>query len=588
MDLCRRKSSCVMMLPRKRREEDVTLAPEISTPWSKSYPPDIDWHAEISDEPMPALLDRQAAADGDRSCINFLGRLSSYRDVATLSDRMAKGLQDLGIGKGDRVGLFLPNTPYAVIAFYGALKAGAIVVNFNPLYADEEVRKQIDDSGVKIMITLDLKLMLPKLQRMLDRPPLEKIVVCSMSAALPFPKAQLFKVFKYSEIASAKDDDRLVSYEAVTGNDGNYRRFEIDPRKDVAVLQYTGGTTGVPKGAMLTHANIAINARQVSMWDGEPGEDQPRVLGVLPLFHVFAMTVVMNAAVVAGAEMILLPRFDVITTLKTIQKTKPTQFPGVPTLFNAIDQEPTAEKYDLSSIEICISGGAPLPVKVKQAFEGRTGCKVVEGYGLSESSPVASCNPVEGVNKEGSIGLPLPQTYLEIRGLDDPDQLMPIGESGEVCISGPQVMAGYWDRPDETARTVRNGRLHTGDIGYMDEDGFTFIIDRLKDMILCSGYNVYPRTIEEAVYRHPAVAEVTVVGIPDDYRGEAPKAFIRLKDDQVLEADELKAFLKDKISPIEMPQEIEFRDELPKTMIGKLSKKELVAEEQEKRSETTS
>ncbi len=566
----------------------MTLAPEVSTPWSKSYPPDIDWHTQVSDEPMPAVLDRQAAADGDRSCINFLGRLSSYRDIATLSDRMAKGLQDLGVGKGDRVGLFLPNTPYAVIAFYGALKAGAIVVNFNPLYADEEVRKQIDDSGVKIMITLDLKLMLPKLQRMLGRPPLEKIVVCSMSAALPFPKAQLFKVFKYSEIASAKDDDRLVSYEAVTENDGNYRRYEIDSRKDIAVLQYTGGTTGVPKGAMLTHANIAINARQVSMWDGEPGEDQPRVLGVLPLFHVFAMTVVMNAAVVAGAEMILLPRFDVITTLKTIQKTKPTQFPGVPTLFNAIDQEPTAEKYDLSSIEICISGGAPLPVKVKQAFEGRTGCKVVEGYGLSESSPVAACNPVEGVNKEGSIGLPLPQTYLEIRGLDDPDQLMPIGESGEVCISGPQVMAGYWDRPDETARTVRNGRLHTGDIGYMDEDGFTFIIDRLKDMILCSGYNVYPRTIEEAVYRHPAVAEVTVVGIPDDYRGEAPKAFIRLKEDQILEADELKAFLKDKISPIEMPQEIEFRDELPKTMIGKLSKKELVAEEQEKRTEAAS
>lgn len=566
----------------------MTLAPEFTNPWSKSYPPDIDWNAQVSDEPMPAVLDRQAAADGDRSCVNFLGRLSSYREIATLSDRMAKGLQDLGIGKGDRVGLFLPNTPYAVIAFYGVLKAGAVVVNFNPLYADEEVRKQIDDSGVKVMITLDLKIMLPKLQRMLGRPPLEKIIVCSMSAALPFPKAQLFKVFKYSEIVSAKDDESLVSYGSVIRNDGDYLRHEIDPRRDVAVLQYTGGTTGVPKGAMLTHANIAINARQVSLWDGEPSENQPKVLGVLPLFHVFAMTVVMNAAIIAGAEMILLPRFDVVTTLKTIQKTKPTQFPGVPTLFNAIDQEPTADKYDLSSIEICISGGAPLPVKVKQAFERRTGCKLVEGYGLSESSPVASCNPVEGINKEGSIGLPLPQTYLEIRGLDDPDKLMPIGESGEVCISGPQVMAGYWDRPDETARTIRNGRLHTGDIGYMDEDGFTFIIDRLKDIILCSGYNVYPRTIEEAVYRHPAVAEVTVVGIPDDYRGEAPKAFIRLKEDQTLEAEDLKAFLRDKISPIEMPQEIEFRDELPKTMIGKLSKKELVAEEQKKRTETTS
>ncbi|WP_282608097.1 long-chain fatty acid--CoA ligase [Pelagibius sp. Alg239-R121] len=561
----------------------MTTLSETAMPWAAKYPPDIDWHTKVSDEPMPAVLDRQAAKDGSRNCINFLGRISSYGEVAKFSDRMAKGLQALGVGKGDRVGLFLPNTPYAVIAFYGVLKAGGIVVNFNPLYADEEVRKQIDDSGVKIMITLDLKMMLPKLQRMLGRPPLEKIVVCSMSAALPFPQSQLFRVFKRSEIASVPNDDQVVSYESVTENDGDYVRPEIDSRKDIAVLQYTGGTTGLPKGAMLTHANIAINARQVSLWDGEPSDYQERVLGVLPLFHVFAMTVVMNASIVVGAEMILLPRFDVITTLKTIQKNKPTQFPGVPTLFNAIDQEPTADKYDLSSINICISGGAPLPVKIKQAFENRTGCKLVEGYGLSECSPVAACNPVEGLNKEGGIGLPLPETKIEIRALDDPDKIMPSGESGEVCVVGPQVMAGYWNRPDETARTIRNDRLHTGDIGYMDEDGFTFIIDRLKDMIICSGYNVYPRTIEEAIYRHPAVAEVTVVGIPDDYRGEAPKAFIRLKDDHDLEVDDLKAFLKDKISPIEMPQEVEFRDELPKTMIGKLSKKELVAEEHQKR-----
>lgn len=566
----------------------MTAVSKMAMPWSVRYPSNVDWHSDVSSESMPALLDRQAERYGERNCINFLGRITSYQEVANLSDRMAKGLQELGVGKGDRVGLFLPNTPYAVIAFYGVLKAGGIVVNFNPLYADEEVRKQIDDSGVKVMVTLDLKMMLPKLQRMLGRAPLEKIVVCSMSDALPFPKSQLFRVFKRSEIARIPDSAEILSYDSVTDNDGNYERRPLDVLKDIAVLQYTGGTTGVPKGAMLTHANIAVNARQVAMWDGEPADHQERVLGVLPLFHVFAMTVVMNAAIVVAAEMILLPRFDVITTLKTIQKNKPTQFPGVPTLFNAIDQEPTADKYDLSSINICISGGAPLPLKVKHAFESRTGCKLVEGYGLSESSPVAACNPVEGVNKEGSIGVPLPQTYLEIRSLDDPDKIMPTGESGEVCILGPQVMAGYWNRPDETARTVRNGRLHTGDIGYMDEDGFTFIIDRLKDLIICSGYNVYPRTIEEAIYRHPAVAEVTVVGVPDDYRGEAPKAFIRLKDDQQMDPDALKAFLKDKISPIEMPQEVEFRDELPKTMIGKLSKKELVAEEQEKRAVSAS
>jgi len=556
---------------------------EIAMPWMASYPENLDWHCKISDEPMPAVLDRQAAQGGDRNCVNFLGRIFSYGEISDLSDRMAKGLQQLGIGKGDRVGLFLPNTPYAVIAFFAVLKAGGIVVNFNPLYADEEVRNQIDDSGVRVMVTLDLKMMLPKLQRMLGRPPLEKIIVCSMSAALPFTKSQLFKIFKRRDIVSVPKDERIVGFDSLTGNDGDYVRHEIDSVKDVAVLQYTGGTTGVPKGAMLTHANIAINARQVQLWDDGPQGRQERVMGLLPLFHVFAMTVVMNAAIVSGAEMILLPRFDVITALKAIEKTRPTQFPGVPTLFNAIDQEPTVNKYDLTSIGICISGGAPLPLKVKQAFEARAGCKLVEGYGLSECSPVVTCNPVIGVNKEGGIGLPLPGTAIEIRALDDPDKIMPIGESGEICIIGPQVMAGYWGRPDETARTIRNGRLHTGDIGYMDEDGYTFVIDRLKDMILCSGFNVYPRMIEEAIYRHPAVAEVTVVGIPDDYRGETPKAFIRLKPGHELMVAELKTFLQDKISPIEMPGEVEFRDELPKTMIGKLSKKELLAEEQQKR-----
>ena len=348
------------------------------------------------------------------------------------------------------------------------------------------------------------------------------------------------------------------------------------------MLQYTGGTTGVPKGAMLTHANLAANRAQVTRWTPELRMGQEVVLGVLPLFHVFAMTVVMNLAIEAAACMILLPRFDLTQVLKTIHTKKPTLFPGVPTIFTAINNFAHTDKYDLSSLEVCISGGAPLPVEVKAAFEGRTGCTVVEGYGLSESSPVVTCNPLVGANKPGSIGLPLPGTTIEVHDLENPERRMPQGAKGEICVRGPQVMAGYWNRPEETAEVLRNGLLRTGDVGYLDEEGYVYLVDRLKDVILCKGYNVYPRNIEEAIYAHGAVAEVTVIGIPDPLRGQSPKAFVRLKEGESLTEDELRAFLGPKISPVEIPREIEFRDELPKTMIGKLSKKELVAEEMER------
>ena len=348
---------------------------------------------------------------------------------------------------------------------------------------------------------------------------------------------------------------------------------------DTAVLQYTGGTTGTPKGAMLSHGNLAANVSQMLHWfpDLRPGEE--KILGVLPLFHVFAMTSVMNFAVAAGAEMILLPRYDRDQTLKAIHDKHPTLFPAVPTIYTSINEAPKLDKYDLSSISFCISGGAPLPLDVKTRFEKLTGCRLVEGYGLSECSPVATCNAINGVNKEGSIGLPVPGTEISIHDIENSEQTVPVGERGELWIRGPQVMSGYWQRPEETGETLRDGWLRTGDVGYMDEEGHLFLVDRIKDLILCSGYNVYPRNIEEAINLHPAVAEVTVIGIPDDYRGEAPKAFIRLQDGMTLTETEVLDFLTDKLSVIERPSMIEFRAELPKTMIGKLSKKELVEEE---------
>ncbi len=357
---------------------------------------------------------------------------------------------------------------------------------------------------------------------------------------------------------------------------------EIDLQKDVAILQYTGGTTGIPKGAMLTHANISANTAQACHQFVGTKESAAKILGVLPLFHGFAMTLVMNMGIALGSELILLPRFDLDTVLRTIHKTRPTLFMGVPTILTAILSSSKLDQYDLSSIEYCISGGAPLPITVKNKFEQLTDCVVVEGYGLSECSPVVTCNPLKGTRKDGSIGLPMPGTVVEIRDVNNPDKLLPRGEKGEVCVTGPQVMAGYWKRSEETSNAIHEERLHTGDVGYMDEEGYVYLIDRIKELILCSGYNVYPRVIEEAILLHPSVSEVTVIGIQDEYRGQSPKAFVKLSDGASLTAEELREFLNDKLSRIEMPKEIEFRDDLPKTMIGKLSKKELMAEEKER------
>jgi long-chain acyl-CoA synthetase len=400
-----------------------------------------------------------------------------------------------------------------------------------------------------------------------------------MQDVLPFPKSLLFPIVRRKDIAATQDDGRHLRFADLTANGGDPVRVAVDPAEDVAVLQYTGGTTGLPKGAMLTHANLYANAIQATMWfeGARPGEE--RLLAVLPFFHVFAMTAAMNLPIRLGAEIVMLPRFDLDQAMETIAKKRPTLFPAVPTIYTAINNHKNRSRYDLSSIKFCISGGAPLPSEVKVAFERGTGCRLVEGYGLSEASPVTNCNPIAGVNKTGSIGLPLPGTTIELVSLEDGQTPVPTGERGELCVRGPQVMKGYWNRPEETAATLRDGLLHTGDVAYMDEDGYVFIVDRIKDLILCSGFNVYPRNVEEAIHLHPAVAEVVVGGIPDAYRGQTVKAWIRLKDGETLDAEGLRAFLQDKLSTIEQPKQVEFRDELPKTLIGKLNRKALLEEE---------
>ena len=552
-------------------------------PWLASYPKKIRWDSPIDEKPVYSLLDVTAQEFPEKSAIDFMGKKYTYAQVGNIVDRVAKGLQSLGVKKGVKVGLCMPNAPHFIFFYFGVLKAGGTVVNYSPLYAERELSFQIEDSQTDFMVTLDLAFLYNKVHPMLERTRLKKIIICPLAGALPFPKNFLFPIFKAKDVAKISWDENHVSYEQLINNDAQVRKIDIDVREDVALLQYTGGTTGVPKGAMLTHANVYANVCQAQMWFTGMGAGCEKILAALPLFHVFAMTAIMTLAMRTASEIVMMfPRYDTTEAMKLIQKHKITFFPAVPTIYNMIATHPKVKEYDLSSLKACLSGGAGLPAEVKKNFENLTGCKLIEAYGLSETSPAATSNPIEGLSKLNSIGLPFPGTIIRIMSREDPTKEVPLGEKGEICIQGPQVMKGYWQRPDETRNSLRDGLFYTGDVGYMDEDGYTFLVDRIKDLIISNGYNVYPRVVEEAIYLHPSVNEVTVVGIHDKIKGEVPKAFVKLKEGQSLTQDDLRKFLKDKLSPLEIPPTIEFRAELPKTIIGKLSKKELVAEEANK------
>jgi long-chain acyl-CoA synthetase len=551
-------------------------------PWTASYPAGVAWDMPIVPAPLPVVLERAARDFANHPAIGFKGKSTTYAALAALVDRVAAGLQNIGVVKGTKVGLFLPNTPSFIVYYYAILKAGGTVVNFNPLYTLEELTFQVGDSETGIMVTHDLQALFPKLETLVTRGVLSRIVVVPFAAELPLVTQVLFKLFKKKDIANVAGSpvrDHIIDGAALAATTTPLKPVAIDPLEDVAVLQYTGGTTGTPKGAMLTHANLYANTVQLDAWASDLVPGNERILGALPLFHVFAMTGVMNLGIAKGAKIILMPRFQLLEALQLIDREKPTMMPAVPTIFTAMLNSPLTKKFNLSSLRFCISGGAPLPLEVKLKFEEVSGSQVVEGYGLSEASPVITCNPLDGRVIAGSIGAPLPQTIVSLRSIDDPTQEVPQGERGELCAKGPQIMKGYWKKPAETANQFVGEFLRTGDVAIMDEHGFFQIVDRIKDLIICSGYNVYPRRVEEAIYEHPAVAEVTVIGIKDAYRGEAPKAFIKLKAGMTATAADILKHLELKISKIEMPAQIEFRDSLPKTMIGKLSKKELVAEE---------
>ena len=553
-------------------------------------------HPNAWDMPFPPLsmvdlFDDACARTGAAPLIDFLGRHYSFAETLDGANRVAAGLAALGYAAGDRIGLFLPNVPHYVAAYYGILKLGATVVNFSPLYSAAELRHQVADSGTRALFTLSASALLPTALKVLEESTLERLIVGSVAGALPAGKSVLYRMFKRRETTRRPPDPRVMPFSKLIANDGRHAAAAIDPARDVALIQYTGGTTGTPKGAMLTHQNLSANARQVMAIDPHPTEPD-RIMGVLPLFHVFANTCVLNRTVLNGGCIVLLPRFEAGAVLAAIHRTRATALPGVPTMYQALLDHPRIARTDFSHLRVCISGGAPLAAALKAKFEAATGATVVEGYGMSESAGVLTTNPYEAEGKDGTIGQPLPGTRLRLVDKADPHVPAPAGEPGEIVAQGPQIMAGYWHRADadgavfvtDADGSEGGGRwLRTGDVGTIDADGFVAVVDRLKDMISVSGFKVFPSQIEALLHRHPAVKEAIVLGLPDAYRGERPRAYVTLEGDASetgpdVTGEVLRDWLNPQLGRHERVDTVVIRRTMPKTMIGKLSRKDLLAE----------
>ncbi|MDG2535005.1 long-chain fatty acid--CoA ligase [Sphingomonas sp. HITSZ_GF] len=547
--------------------------------WRTAYRHPGTWDTEFPPQTMVELFEESARAHPQALLLDFMGRHYSYGETLDGANRVACGLKDLGYGPGDRIGLFLPNVPHYVAAYYGILKLGATVVNFSPLYTAEELSHQVEDSGTRALFTISASALLPTALKVLDQSGLERLIVGSVAGALPAAKSLFYRLFRGAEVAHRPHDERILSFSKLIANAGTCAAPRLDPENDLALIQYTGGTTGTPKGAMLTHQNLSANARQVARLDPEMGVAKDTVLGVLPFFHVFANTCVLNRTVVTGGSIAMLPRFNAKQALAELRRTQPRALPGVPTMYQALLDAPGMKPEDFKSLRFCISGGAPLPAQLKEEWEQITGARVIEGYGLSESSGVVCTNPYQGLNKPGTIGQPLQGTRVRLVDKEDPTRPPPEGEPGEIVVSGPQIMKGYWNRPDADAEVFVDGHwLRTGDVGLIDEDGYIKIVDRLKDMIAVGGFKVFPSQIEAVLYQHPAVKEALVIGLPDAYHGELPHAYVTLDEGAAASGPEICAWLNGKLGKHERVSEVVVRESLPKTMIGKLSRKDLINE----------
>lgn len=558
--------------------------------WLKHYPNYIRANLDYEEIPLQQFLTNAARNTPEKIAIHFMGKDIKYKELHESALKFAQYLQQLGIEKGDRIALMLPNTPQTVISYYGALYAGATVVMTNPLYTEREIEYQLKDSGAKVIVSLDI--LYPRIMKVFKNTALENVIITSIKDYLPFPKNLLYPYVQKKEqgvqVHVAHSGVSHQFMEILKTSQAIEPTIDFNFEEDLALLQYTGGTTGFPKGVMLTHKNLIANTRMCAEWLTEPNaqSEPPVILGILPIFHVYGMTTVLLYTVMQGGKMVLLPKFNAEMILKTIQKQRPTLFPGAPTIYIGLINHPQIKKYDLSSIKACISGSAPLPAEVQEQFEELTGGKLVEGYGLTESSPVTHANLLfENIRQKNSIGIPWPDTDAMIvdGSIERPRAN---GEIGELVVKGPQVMKGYWNRPEENAMTLEDGWLKTGDLGYMDDDGFFYVVDRKKDVIIAGGYNIYPREVEEVLYEHPDVVECVTAGVPDPYRGETVKAYIVLREGATTTEADLNKFCRENLAAYKVPRIYEFRAELPKTAVGKILRRALIDEEKEKQQQS--
>jgi len=562
-------------------------------PWLKFYEPHVPEHIDYPQTTMPAVLEKTARKYPDHTALIFKDAKLTFRQYNETVDCFAAALQGLGVKKGDRVAIHLPNCPQFPIAYYAVLRIGGIVVPCNPIYTAREMRHQLSDSGAEIIITLSA--MYPIIKQIRSDTELRHVIVAKIKTYFPPFLRLLFTLLlekkKGHKVDISGDADTHWFQDILASASDRPTPVEID-MEDTAVLMYTGGTTGVSKGAQLTHKNILVNGCQCKAWTNTE-EAQDIIITALPLYHSYAMTTCMNLGTLTASALLLIPDpRDLEDVLKSITKQKPTLYPGVPAMYVAINNYPELSKYDVSSIKACISGAAGLPGEVQQRFQELTGARLVEGYGLSEASPVTHANPIFGENRVGTIGVPWPDTEVKIVDADTGEKVLGVGEVGELCVRGPQVMKGYWQMPTETANTLRFGPeggapwLHTGDIAVMDKDGYFKIVDRKKDMILgAGGYNIYPREVEDVLYEYPKVLEVAAAGIPVAGKGERVKVYIVLKPGETATEGEIIAFCKENLAPYKVPKFVEFRDELPKTMVGKILRRVLVEEEKKKLAE---
>jgi long-chain acyl-CoA synthetase len=572
-------------------------------PWLASYPSDVPHSlAPYPERSLYSLLADAAARFPDRPAVVFwvpgapMAKTLTYGQVIKEVDQFSRILASLGVGRGDRVGLVLPNCPQYVIAYYAALRIGAVVVGNNPLYTERELTHQLKDAGIEVCVTLDV--LYPKVAEVRDAVGLREVIVGRVTDYMPFPVNLLAPIKMKKEAKHTGEPwppvppDAQVRWwkEMMSGSYDPVPVAEVNAKTDIAGLIYTGGTTGLSKGAMLTHSNLVSNVLQGASWFPDLRDGEEGVMCIIPFFHSYGMSVCMNFGIYKGAKLVLMPRFELEPTLKAIQKEKPTLFPGVPRLYIAINEGKETAKYDLKSIRACLSGAAPLPLAVAEKFESITGARLVEGYGLTETSPITHANPIYGKRKAGSIGLPVPDTDCRVVDLEDWTKEAEPGHEGELIMAGPQIMQGYFNRPEETEGMVKqDGQgtrwLLTGDIAKMDDEGYFYIVDRKKDMIIVSGFKVFPTDVEQVLYRHPKVQKAVVLGLPDDQTGESVKAYVVLKEGQQATAQEIIEFCKDPkqgLSGFRVPRKVEFRDSLPETLVGKVLRRVLLEEEKQK------